>query len=946
MDLVRWRLIRSLFDELADGDSATWGATLAARYPDDAGLCDEVLEMLAADLAARDMPSRLADRSPELLGDIADADDAQQAGGWIGRQLGAWRIVRSLGRGGMGMVYLAEREEGGFHQQAAIKLLRASDDGVGLQRFLAERQMLAELEHQNIARLLDGGCDADGVPWFALEYVDGATLTAWCDGHRLGIRERLKLFLDVCAAVSYAHERLIIHRDLKPANILVDTTGQVKLLDFGIAKLLEADTASTVTAVRMFTPEYAAPEQVRGERMTTAVDVYSLGVLLFELLTGRRPYRLVEDTGRALERAIVDQLPARPSQIAGQIPKPGATGDFDTRTEAAASNRSSSIQGLRSSLRGDLDAIVLKALRKEPERRYASVHEFAQDVRAHIDRRPVAAHSGGLRYTMDRFVRRNALAVGFAGLAFLALTAGLMAALVQANEARLQRDSAQAEAAKARQALGFMTDLFEKVDPGVGVRADLTVRDLLDEGVRDIRFAFSDQPASRLEMLLAMASAYISLDLREPAGPLVDEAQTIAAGLADPLSWARVVVERCRLIIVDPQGGSVCELMATAAEQRLDSDNPEHVDAIVLLIAVRMPGLINAVHYVDAERESARALALLPEAQRHQSLGANLIHMRSTVLMALERHREAETLLRQLLASQRTSPNTSPRDVADSLSHLARTIVDPGRVDEKLAIFDEALALRESIYGKDHPLLDSMMNNYAIALNRAGRANEAIAMMRRVVAIERSKSRDGSTATAGSLSNLASMLLPQGEDVEAIELFDAAIEIGSREARPRGTTLAGALGWRASAFLAAGRLDDARRDLERATVLLEGLTAELPNHPVPLKIRALLVAVRLAGSATPRDRAGACEEISNVASLYPGSSEKGSKNEAFANFLVELCSHGALTDGREIEALRHRMAQSLGDHPLGARMARTVVDGLLASGKPVALIAKPAEDGR
>ena len=287
-------------------------------------------------------------------------------------RVGAYRVVREIGRGGMGAVYLAERDDGQFRQRAALKLARG---GIGTdyltRRFLEERQILASLEHPHIARLLDGGVTEDGLPWFAMEYVEGQPIDAYCDARGLTIEQRLKLFLDVCGAVQYAHRNLVIHRDLKPSNILVTSDGSLKLLDFGIARLLapghEVTAEFPVSGVRLMTPAYASPEQIRGESVTTASDVYALGVLLYELLTGSHPFRTPGVETAELQRRVLEERPARPSAVATLSP-----------------NRVGR-------LRGDLDAIVLKALEKSPERRYATAEQLATDVQRHLASRPVAA---------------------------------------------------------------------------------------------------------------------------------------------------------------------------------------------------------------------------------------------------------------------------------------------------------------------------------------------------------------------------------------------------------------------------------------------------------------------------------------------------------------------------------------------------------------------------
>jgi len=442
MDAPRWNRVRELFDQTIDLPEAEWETALARQCDDDA-LRGEVLALLRADAAASGRTEMRA-RAPDVVARLAEQLDEAGSGVHSGLRLGAFRLLREIGRGGMGAVWLAERADGEFEQQVAIKLIRGGWDAAETQqRFRAERQILAGLQHPNIAHLVDGGVTADGRPWLALEYVDGVDLRAWCDAQQLDLRQRLELFLTVCEAVQHAHQRLIVHRDLKPSNLLVSRDGVVKLLDFGIAKLIDNDAAG-VSATRIFTPEYAAPEQVRGEVVTTAVDIYALGLLLYELLSGQRPYKVENSTPAAYERAILDQEPTRPSLA--------VTRDADA-AQAIAAKRHLTPERLRRELRGDLDAIVLKALRKEPALRYANASEFAADVQRHLQRRPVLARRGGWRYRAARFVRRHALAVGLATLLVSALCVGLALVLYQAQNVRR-------EAQKSRQVLDFMIGVF------------------------------------------------------------------------------------------------------------------------------------------------------------------------------------------------------------------------------------------------------------------------------------------------------------------------------------------------------------------------------------------------------------------------------------------------------------------------------------------------------
>ncbi|HMV87469.1 MAG TPA: protein kinase [Blastocatellia bacterium] len=423
----RWRRIDELFRTVAEQPTAERGEYLTRVCGDDADLRREVLELLA-----HEQPDSFL-HDPIKQATLAVTNEA--ADDLLGRHIGPYRLTRLIGRGGMGAVYEAVRDDDQFQQRVALKLIkRGMDSDFVRERFLRERQILASLEHPHIARLFDGGATAEGLPYFVMEFVEGEPITDYCRG--LSLDAKLKLFRDVCAAVQHAHQKLVVHRDLKPSNIMVTASadgkgGTPKLLDFGIAKLLSPDPGEAVTrtetAVRLMTPDYASPEQVRGETITTASDVYSLGIVLYELLTGRRPYQFDTYAPQAIERVVCDTLAPPPSEAA--------------RTGAAMTPARQ--------LEGDLDNIVMMALRKEPERRYQSVEQFSDDLRRYLSGLPITARPDTFGYRTSKFVRRNRVAVLAAALVLLSLLGGIAAATRSARQARAERTRAEAGLAEA-----------------------------------------------------------------------------------------------------------------------------------------------------------------------------------------------------------------------------------------------------------------------------------------------------------------------------------------------------------------------------------------------------------------------------------------------------------------------------------------------------------------
>ena len=417
----------------------------------------------------------------------------------VGRQIGAYRVIEVLGRGGMGDVYLAVRADDEYQKRVAIKVVQHDlGNAEILRRFRNERQILAGLDHPNIARLLDGGTTTDGMPYVVMEYVEGEPIDRYCANHRLSIEERLRLFRDVCAAVHYAHQNLIVHRDIKPGNILVNTEGTPKLLDFGIAKLLNPELnrqaqAVTRMAMRLMTPEYASPEQIRGEPITTASDIYSLGVVLYELLTGHRPYRFKTYASPEIEQIVSFEQPEKPSTI---VSRPKTEGDGVAKRDA---------EKLRRRLAGELDAIVMMALRKEPQRRYASAEQLSDDIRRHLKGRPVRARPDTIGYRAGKFINRHKLGVAAAALIVLTLIGGIVATAWQARIARAERARAERRFNDLRRlANSFIFDVHDNIAdlPGSTRAREALVKSAL-EYLNSLNQEAGDDPSLQRELALA-----------------------------------------------------------------------------------------------------------------------------------------------------------------------------------------------------------------------------------------------------------------------------------------------------------------------------------------------------------------------------------------------------------------------------------------------------------
>ena len=456
----RWTQIQAVFNEAVSRGVADRAAFLAAACRDDPALRHEVESLLAAD-------QQNADFIEQPAVTLVPPDELE-LDGTIGRRIGAYRIVRAIGRGGMGAVYLATRDDDAYKKEVALKLLkRGMDSDFFISRFRQERQILAGLDHPNIARLIDGGTTDEGLPYLVMEHVEGLPIDEYCDAHRLSVAQRLRLFCTVCAAVHCAHQYLVVHRDLKPAHVLITADGTAKLLDFGIAKLLDPGQSGAPAAetamLRLMTPEYASPEQVRGEPVTTASDVYTLGVLLYALLTGRGPYRLTDGSRAEVSRAVCEQQPAKPSTAEGRggrwPGREGAPGRLSRR------------------LAGDLDTIVLKAMQKDPARRYASAEQLSEDIRRHLNGEPVRARKDTARYRTGRFISRHRVAVGAAAMVAASLLAGIISTTREAAVARDERARAERRFNDVRGLANAL--LFEVYDAIVILPGSTSARELL-----------------------------------------------------------------------------------------------------------------------------------------------------------------------------------------------------------------------------------------------------------------------------------------------------------------------------------------------------------------------------------------------------------------------------------------------------------------------------------
>lgn len=759
-----WHTVDALFTVLLDLPEAKRPARLAERCGSDDALRAAVERLLSAERrSARAFEAAAGglDRLVEAALETRAPEDQEVPAGI--RRLGPYRLVRLLGRGGMSSVWLAERADGAYEKTIAIKVLRQWIDGEdAVRRFVAERQILSSLAHPHIAPLLDGGTTDDGTPWLATEYIEGEPITAYCAARNLGVEARLDLFLQVADAVHHAHQKLVVHRDLKPSNILVDGQGRVRLLDFGIAKLLDPDSAPgkaalTRAAHRPMTPEYAAPEQLGGGEITTATDVFQLGVLLYELLAGQRPPR-----GPGVTTAH------------GDTPAPSTALLRDTRapTSPTALPRSSAVQ-LARRLKGDLDLIVLKALQEDPQRRYLSAAGLAEDIRNHLRGHAISARPESALDATRRFFRRRPWAA-----AALLLAMGLVATL-QVSAVRLghERDAAQREAARVTQVKDLLVNLFRQADPMAedALRGrETTIWDSVQAATARVRDELHHDPALRAEMLGTLAMLHHYSGHMEEGAELLEEVVALHREQDGPRSapYAVALAELARhRLKLDRRADALPAIEeALALGQGLPNDAVAARVAI-LLDAGEVLRAYGSLHDVETVYREAVALAggaaSLPLASRLAATNGL-----AEILSELGDDREAEALALASIAAVESELGVGHARLVAPLSILGSSQNAQGRPREAVASLERGLRIIEREYGDRYESTYNMRNNLVLALAAAGEHERAVAEMHVLLEQRRAALGDGHLEVANSMQNLAVMLVLAGNHGEALAILE------------------------------------------------------------------------------------------------------------------------------------------------------------------------------
>jgi eukaryotic-like serine/threonine-protein kinase len=681
----QWARIKPIFAEAAEQPAAERAAFIRSRCNGDDLLVAEIESLLGA----HDQAGPFIEGLPDVT--TTSAHDNEGPDKMIGRLLGAYELVREIGRGGMGSVYLATRADEQFRKLVAVKLIKADLDNESItRRFRNERQILASLDHPNIARLLDGGTTEEGSPYFVMEYIEGKPIRDYCDAHRLSTDRRLRLFRDVCSAVHYSHQNLVVHRDLKPSNILVTEDGTVKLLDFGIAKLIGASASfgeASLATSRVMTPEYASPEQVRGETITTSSDTYSLGVMLYELLCGHRPYRVATTSPLDMIRAICEEEPERPSTAVGRTETTNTSaGETSVTPEAVSRARDSQPDKLRRQLEGDLDNIVLKAMRKEPQRRYSSVEQFSEDLRRYLDGLPVLARKDTFSYRSGKFVRRNKLGVSAAAIIVLLLTLGVAGIARQTVIANRQRARAEKRFNEVRElAHSFMFTFHDAIKNLAGATAarQLVVNESL-EYLNSLADEASDDPSLQREL----GEAYHKL--AEIQG--VPGASNLGdkAGAAESLRKAIAIRES----LVASRAADVEDRVSLSESySRLSSvlSGPESLES-----ALKGQAILESLLAADPNNERL----LMAAGSSYQSVGQYLSGS-GDYAGAIANYRKMQTIY-QTLAESSTANVTNRHDLALACKKVGAVLIVTGDLAAATENYNRALEIERALIAS-HP---------------------------------------------------------------------------------------------------------------------------------------------------------------------------------------------------------------------------------------------------
>lgn len=866
----RWRRVNDLFPAAAERAPDEREAFLAQACGDDPELLRYIQSLLEADPSIEGTVEGAISNAMK----VALGGEVQRHDSFKGLRVGAYRIEKLLGYGGMGVVYLARRDDRQFEKQVAIKFgKRRFLDLLTEARLRSERQILASLDHPNIARLLDGGTTEDGVPYLVMEYIDGVPIDTYCDRHRLSLRERLRLFRTICDAVHYAHQSLVIHRDIKASNILVTAKGEPKLLDFGIAKLVDAEGVAgdglTREGAMLMTPENASPEQLHGQSITTATDTYGLGLLLHRILTGLPVYALDGLTTTEVARIVCYEPPVKPSErLAAEYKRARNTSDRAAvdKLRLAAEDRQLAIEPLVKQLRGDLDTIVLKAVRKEAERRYVSSSKLSDDIQLHLESLPISAQPDSWSYRTQKFLRRHTLGIAMSGGFLLLLCAFLVTLSIQNGRITAQNGRITAERDRAQEIARFLEDIFTSPDPANTRGLDITAKEILATGAERISTELSNRPKIQSSLMATIGRVYFklgqyttsidmlgqSLELQEKT--LGENHPTVARvknDLAEALiriadyGRARVLLEESLDLNRREQGGAsrqVAENLYNLAEVHLATGELDSAEAYATAsIDIYTPiGTEYGIELAEAKNTLARILQVRGDLDATEVLLREAIHIvESTagsdhplmayylqnlgVLLKSKGDLEAaEQVLNEAIEATRRILGEKHDLVATTLATQGSLFHARGDYETAEKAYRDALALDIEALGGAHPFVGYDLTSLAMLLHDKGDLEGAEAMLGRALDIYGEALDDDHQYVASALTELGAVLTSAGRAEEGIRHLERALAIRRQDYTDDNVLVAATMCEYGVALLRLGAIDEARPIIvESAAILLD-----------------------------------------------------------------------------------------------------------------------------
>ncbi len=862
-----WKKLEEAFQRALSLEGSAREAVVDDFGRNEPDLVQQLRDLLRADSASdTDFRQPIEAAVESLSNDIVDP--------WVGRDVGPWTILERLAGGGMGAVFLAERSDKHYKQVVAVKVMAAQLLGRdAISRFKAERQILANLNHPFIAKLIDGGSTDDGLPYLVMEYIEGLPIDEHCDTRKLGIDQRLALLRNVCTAVNYAHRNLVVHRDLKPSNILVDGEGNPKLLDFGIAKLLEAGRfgqtiAMTREGARAMTPEYASPEQVRGEPISIATDVYALGVLLYRLMTGQSPYGPTLPSSREYEKAIVDTDPLKPSTVVTSR---------DTRSEIGE-QRNTSAERLRRRLQGDLDNIALMALQKDPERRYATASDLSDDIERYLHDEPVRARGDNWLYKSRKFVVRNAKGLSVAAIVLIGVVGLTSFYTLQLAD---ERNRANQAAAESDQVATFLTGLFASASPHEAKGESITAIDLLERGAEQID-SLSDQPQLQAELSRIMASSYTALGETERSIPMLRQA-VAAMELAQPRDEISIAYSLHDLAEAYRQSGQLDlaeENLRRALELRINNMGPEHG-----LIGYTMARL-GVVLQDDRRPDEALALQrrgleiMIAFGDGEIEPAIDIRGNMGNALSSLGRYDEAEALLRETVAlSEKAEGVMAPNSIIRN-SNLGLVLIRLDEFQEAINIYEIGIERGQIVWPENYSQVGYMTGSMAAALKAMGRMDESLLAYQEAAEITRLRIGEDNLIYVDRLRGLGSILMGMGRYDEAEVMFRRGLLLA--------VDLQGDDGYKATLLrVRLGQLDLDRGRPEEAEVWLQ----QVLRNDEKLNATSKLIVRKELGDAISMQRRYEEAEPLLLEALAGKEATTGSSQTTLLSFLAAVTAH-------------------------------------------------------